>query len=594
MIKLAFKVSLGLLSLCSLSLAATPWHKQARHERNRHHQKEVSTSHSSSSSSSDDEYDYIIVGCGASGSIIARKLSDDKKTRVLVLEVGINRSADAAVNAAAFDLNTITYDPRYAVTYTTPPFAPNGNLFTYTEGRMWGGGSGHHYLNAVRGTPSVYDAWALASGNSRWSYSNLLPTMKGIEAYTSNGSPIDQSQRGTTGPMAITQSSSILANPVANAMKNVLDIPFVDDYNDANQSPVGVSARQLFVTPGANSQRSWAIPAFLPVGSVVDAKGNGLHGRKLKIISDGLVSRVLFHKNKATGVECLLEGQEKDVKHFFAKKKVILCAGAINTPAILQRSGIGSSDLLNSLGIPVVYHNPNVGSNLQNHYGVIGFITGATPDVIIGFTDMRDYGMPADNVRRMQFFAQNIGGQIRIQAWNLDPKSRGSLQIVDINPGTQPKINFNYYSDGSYNTPGSDAYIAVNFFKAIKDIATNLGATVTSPPIADFSDNAKLFADAQIPTNFVITNHMVGTARMAATPSSGVVDGNLHVFGVDNLMVADISVEPLIANGNTCFSAYVIGMTASQILKGNSLVNAKAQNKAQKVVKSKKKAQVAR
>lgn len=578
MIKLAFRTTLSLLCVCSMSLSAS---KPKNQDRN--HRYDLDNSHASQA----DEYDYIIVGCGASGSIIARKLSDDKKNRVLVLEVGINRSADSAVNVASFDLNTITYDPRYAVTYTTPPFAPTGNLFTYTEGRMWGGGTGHHYLNAVRGTPSVYDAWALTSGNSRWSYANLLPTMKSLETYTSNGSPIDPTQRGTSGSMAVTQSSSVFANPVANAMKNVMNIPFVEDYNNANQSHVGVSARQLFVTPGANSQRSWAVPAFLPVGTIVDANGNGLNGRKLKIISDALVSRVLFDKKTATGVECLLEGQEKAVKQFRAKKKVILCAGGINTPAILQRSGIGSSDLLNSLSIPVVYHNPNVGSNMQNHYGVIGFITGATADVIIGFTDMRPY-MPADDVRRMQFFAQNVGGQIRIQAWNLDPKSKGSLQIVDVNPGTQPKINFNYYSDGPYTTQGTDAFISVNFYKMIKDIATNLGATVTSPPLADFDSDAKLFADAQIPTNFVITNHMTGTARMAASPSSGVVDGNLHVFGVKNLMVADISVEPVIANGNTCYSAYLIGLTASQIVKGDSLVNAKAKKTLNKSVKGKK------
>lgn len=549
------------------------------------------------SSDNDDEYDYIIVGAGAAGSALARKLSDDTKNSVLLLEYGINRSADNAVNTPAFDLNTITYDPRYAVTYTTPPFAPNGQVFTYTEGRMWGGGTGHHYLNAVRGTPSVYDFWAQASGNSLWSYENCLPTMKTLESYVSNGSPIDFTQRGTGGPMAITQSSSILANPVANAMVSSMNLPFVEDYNDSNQSPVGVSARQLFVTPAPNSKRSWAVPAFLTVGTIVSADGKGLNKRKLRIYSDALVSRVLFNnKNEATGVECFLSQDGLDVKKFHAKKKVILSAGAVNTPAILQRSGIGDKTHLELLGIPVVFDNPNVGSNFQNHYGVIGFISGATPDVIIGFTDMRPY-MPQDLKRRMQFFAQNIGGQIRVQAWNLDPKSLGNVHIVDVNPATQPKINFNYYTDGSYNVPGTDAYLAVSFYKVIQDIAQSLGATVTSPPAADFPapwgpqpNDAKLFADAQIPTNFVITSHIVGTARMAQSAATGVVDGKLNVFGVKNLMVADISIQPKIADGNTCYSAYVIGLKAADIIQGNTNTAAKlaAKREAKRFVKAPK------
>lgn len=512
-----------------------------------------------------DEYDYIIVGCGTAGSALARKLSDDKSTNVLVLETGINRSADAAITVVNFDTNTLNYDPRYSVTYTQPPFEPTGSIVTYSEGKMWGGSSGRHYLNAVRGIPSAYDKWAELSNNSRWSYNSLLPTMKAIESYVSNGAPVNTQERGIAGPVAITQSRPVTTNPVAIALQEAMDIPFVDDYNDGTQSLVGVSARQLYVTPGQNSKRSWAIPSFLTVGTIVDANGNGLDGRKLQIVSNAEVARVLFDNKQAKGVECTLNGKNKAIKKFYAKKKIILAAGAINTPCILQRSGVGDAALLNSLHIPLIYDNPNVGSNLQDHYGVVSFLEGKTDDDVLAFTDLHPY-MPKDGMRRAEFFAQNVDGKLRLLAWNMHPRSTGSLHIVDVDPSTQPKILFNLYSDGPYTMLGTDAYVSVKLFQIMKSVADRLKMKLLSPPIADFTDEAKLFHDAQVPPNFTISHHIVGTARMSTSAKSGVVDGNLQVFGVEGLMVADISISPMLPTGNPCYAAYVIGMEAANIL----------------------------
>ncbi len=527
-------------------------------------------------------YDYIIIGNGTAGATLARKLTDNKRTKVLVIEAGQNRADDPVVNTAAFDLNAITYNPKYAVTYTNPPFSglPQGQPFTYTEGRMWGGGSGHHYLNYVRGTPGIYDEWAAASGNSQWSYNNLLPILKGLETYTSNGSPINTNQRGLTGPVYSTQQAPItLSNPVVAGVLSGFDIPYVEDYNDPTQSHIGVSPRQLFVTPD-NQFRSWSIPSYLPVGVVVDEDGNGLDGRKLKIVSNSLVSEVLFDNNRAIGVEFFHGEEEQKTVKVYAKKRVILAAGAINSPAILQRSGIGDPTLLNALGIPVRFANSNVGANLKTHYGSIGYINGSTPQVLIGFTDMHDANIPNDGERRYQFFAQNVAGQVRIQGWNLNPQSTGSLQIVSRSALTQPQINFNLYSDGPYTTPGTDAYFAISFLKFLQNVATDInvsvpGTVVTNPTPAQYATDAQLFDAVRGNTsnnilgnilNFVITNHMVGTTRMSQTAATGVVDGNLNVHGVRGLMVVDIGVEPRIVDGNTCVGAYALGLKAYDII----------------------------
>lgn len=524
-------------------------------------------------------YDYIIVGNGTAGATLANKLTTNSKAKVLVIEAGANRSTDPVVNTASFDLNAITYDPRYAVTYTTPPFTSAGQVFTYTEGRMWGGGSGHHYLNYVRGSPVIYDAWATASGNSQWAYNNLLPTLKNLETYTPNGTTPNPAERGTTGPIYSTQQASAASNPWAAAIQSAFGIPYVLDYNDSTQSSVGVSARQLFVTPD-NTTRSWAVPAFLTLGVVVDENGNGLGGRRLKIISNSLVNNIIWNGNTAIGVEFIQAGDDQRSVKVYAKKQIILAAGAVNSPAILERSGVGDPAVLNALGIPVVLANTNVGANMKNHYGTIAYVEGSTPQVLIAFTDMYPY-MPNDGTRRYQFFAQNVGNQVRIQGWNLNPQSTGNVHIVNRSALTQPKINFNFYSDGAYGDSGSDANLAISFFKLVADTATAMSATVTNPSPTQYSSDALLFAAAQGATatpvsstepilgnflNVVITNHMVGTTKMGTSTSNGVVDGNLNVMGVNRLKIIDIGVAPQIPDGNTCVSAYALGEKAYDII----------------------------
>lgn len=524
---------------------------------------------SSSSSDSNSTYDYIIVGNGTAGAVLARKLSDNKKHSVLVIEAGQNLSKDPAVLTPNFIsvIPEITFNPKYAETY--PVFIPEGfvQTTTYSEGRMWGGSSAHNYTVCVHGTPNLYNSWAMESANSRWSYNNLLPIIKSIETYTPNGTTANPLERGSNGPIYVTQLPPVNGNFYAQQFSNATSAPLVSDYNDPSLGNTSVSALQQFLTPPPNSHRSFSINGYLP-DSVVTADGKGRQGRKLTIISEATVARVLFSGKKAKGVEFVSTKNGLKVQKAFAKKKIILSAGAIHTPAILQRSGIGDSTFLRAKNIPVVFHNENVGKNLVNQYGPLFVTTGNNPDFIDALYDGSPY-FPNDGIRRFQTNMFN-GSPILGYGFILNPKSRGSVEIVNQDPFTSPKLDLNMYSDGPVSDFGSDAYASVAVLKIAKDFATNAGEIVLapSPDIYAAGDDA-LLTYAKSNPNALISDHISGTCRMSTSANSGVVDGNLQVFGVKHLMVCDLSVAPVSPDGNPCFAVYVLANEAARILQAS-------------------------
>lgn len=516
-------------------------------------------------SDKDNEYDYVIVGNGTSGAVLARKLTNKCKYSVLVLEAGPNLSNDEVVLAPnVFPvINELSFDPKFAINYTIPTAGLLQTL-AYGEGKMWGGSSAHNYLLSVRASPAIYDAWAAFSGNSRWSYNNLLPVLKSFETYTPDGTSANPAQRGHNGPIYITQLPPVDQDPYPQATSTVTHAPLVMDYNDATEGNTGVSAYQQFVTPGNNSVRSFSINGYLPE-SVVTQDGKGRNGRKLRIISEATASRIIFKGNKAKGVEYITTGDSNKVKKVYAKKKVILAAGAVQTPALLQRSGIGDSGLLASLGIDLVYHNPNVGKHLENQYGPIVVTSGGTPTNTQAMINGWPY-FPDDDMRRIQYL-NNGGLPVNFgYGFVLNPQSRGSVEIVSKNPFDRPRVDLGLFTDGSVSTPGTDAYTLVSFLKIVKDIATEAGEVVYLPTPADYTDDDTLLAYAQSNPNLIITSHITGTCRMAKSPADGVVDGNLQVFGVKNLMIVNLGVAPVQPDCNPCVSVYAIANEAARIL----------------------------
>lgn len=524
-----------------------------------------------------EKWDYIIVGLGSAGSILARKLSDDLRTKVLVIETGKSHQTDPITLSPNWISNasTLLYNPKYAVTYpvmSSNPFNPLG-AYVYSEGVGWGGSSSHNFMIAVRGTPYLYDTWATLSGNPTWSYANMLPRMKALEHYFPDPSGSgDPAQRGFGGPISVTQSPPLTQTPLLNALSAAFNAPYTTDYNNPDLGVVGTAANQEFKTPAPTSRRSYSNLEFLPIGTIVDKYGNGLGGRKLKIVSNARVlkfdTRNTFGPQlRATSVKYVYTGSEYVVLEALLTQKgtLILTSGSINTPRILLSSGIGPAAELEALGIPVKVDSPNVGKNLQDQYGSYAIVTGAVDNLSQVYTDV---AYPPDGIRRVQLANIEIRpGITQIIPALLNPKSIGSVTVVDANPLVKPMVTIGIYTDGDETVAGSDLNLMVDVYNKIKIAAVNAGENVISPPPAVYAGgDADLAAYAKTDANVIVQSHNVGTTRMGTSIATSVVDGNLSVYGLQNVKVGDVSIEPVSVDGNTCYSAYYIALTLCEIL----------------------------
>ncbi len=578
--------------------------------------------------------DYIIVGGGTAGLTCAWGLTNDKTTSVLVLESGLDLTADPAVlDSAVFDFTApLTFNPKYAFTYATNPLPSAQQI--YSTGHLLGGSSANNRLQAVRGTPDIYNEWAVISDNPDWSYASLLPLFISQEHYNPDGTIVDLTQRGVAGRLYISQQTP-LTDPFSAAVAAGLGIPLIADYNDHFAMPmppfyantVGVSANQQWATDFCPTQtcgvRSFSANSYLkgitaaqganpPVLPIVDAHNNGINGRQLFVRTSTTVSRILFNGKRAIGVELIInKGTCTKTLRTFARQGVIVSAGSIHTPALLQLSGIGRASDLVPLGINVILENDNVGYNLQNQYGVPVIINNVcsadTPPCAPPFlfelnTAFHDLGV-GDGVRRAQIdyfsaaaafptsVAAALGLTVDQSAFTFndivllnnisDPQSLGSVVICSTNPLTAPYINLNMFTDtAGIGGTSQDLADAVTIFKLTKQIAVaQPGGTledVLYPPMdhypfplgtAPAGDDSFLEQDAI--HNPIITFHACGTCRMSPTSATGVVDGKLKVHELDSLYIADNSIMPKSTTGNTAYPAYFIGLRLAKFLGAN-------------------------
>lgn len=529
------------------------------------------------------KYDYIIVGAGTAGSVLAKLLSDDGCS-VFVLEGGDDHRRDPVVQ-----------DPLGALTDSVVPihwFYPirasefQGVPFVvYTEGRMWGGSSGHNYLLAVRGTPDIYDTWASESGNGQWSYVNLLPAMKYLETYTPSGTVANPAQRGSQGPLFITQTPTHPAETFYTLGTILVNAPYKTDYNDPSLGNVMASAPQGYIDPIKN-QRSYAATAFLP-DTVLDSEGHGVC-RNLTVASHAIASEILFDESDceltAVGVRYYQAPADSKNQQDCTEKvhdvfghHILLCAGTIEDACLLQRSGIGPASTLGRLGIPIRMANENVGRNVQNHSGPIAVIPSdmANPVTDMGaavFTDLSGpHGGPVTGIREFQFIVTpSEDNVISMIGFNLRPLHNGTIDIQSSDPTVPPRIALHL-------SEGIDLDRNVAALKAAADISLGYTGLMPIAPPAEvypntfpggtFSDDTGLQQYILDPSGagYVFANHNSGSCRMSSSAATGVVDGKLHVFGVQNLSVADNAVAPQIETGNTAWMAYVIGLTKAKI-----------------------------
>ena len=406
-----------------------------------------------------------------------------------------------------------------------------------------------------------------------WSPAQETYQFTQLENY--NGVTYNPDSRGFKGRLKIRQTPAYptdMAEKLVSAMEKATGLPRILDYNDPN-TPLGPFTRwQLYQIP--NGVRESADTAFLS-SDVMTPNGRGVNGRRLRVSYQSTALCVIFdNEMRAIGVEFLKEGK---FVRAYANKKVIVSAG-INSPQLLMLSGIGPSEMLNSAGIPVVYHNPNVGSNLTTHtFNTATFTTNPNDKAL---PDNDPYALytsgaflpdptPGSNPNRRsgQLIGQiDSNGKLNIVFFLLEPKSRGSVKIQNGDP-----LKIVLADEGFLNNP-ADLESLKNIYKIyIKNIAVELSKIdstyqLVSPSMEVINDDYKL--EMYIKDNIGPTHHIQGTLRMAPNAKSGVVDAYGQVYGVKNLVVADDSIAPFASDGNTSAPSYFIGANiADQLLR---------------------------
>lgn len=562
-------------------------------------------------------FDYIVIGAGTAGGVIAKELTDDKSTSVLVLEAGTNMANELSNPSILAAINT-TRGNRFSFNVTSELESTIARPLISTNGRVIGGGSEISDMYAVRGSKELYDQWAnlLGDKGDQWSYEKVRSLFKQNEHYT--GFPIDPKERGTQGPIFIRQQRippDGLINTLVQATNTVLGTPIVEDYNTGIRDCTFYKA-QIIQKEVSHGQFVRSSTATGYLNNHIVSQGNQFHpdefgvdGRKLFILAKTTVNKILFKKkhglNIAIGVEFVKDGVSRKS---FARKGIIVSAGFFSS-VILQRSGIGNSCDLARAGIPTLVESPNVGYNLQTQgYVGLGFEIDTSQIIPIFFADSNSPlvlgAFQAENPlnpvesRRLQLLGVPIpffipAPDVLSNGWSFDltfqttpsimsfgivdlnTRSKGTVLVEHSDPEAYPSLNFNPLQDPNDLTYMVDQYkriynIIVEARDPLKYPNNGIGKVVYPPEsiflLSDNDPNKQQQLENYVKASY--TNFsMAGQCRMGRTIQEGVVDGFLNVFGIKNLKVADLSIAPILPDGQPSTAAQIIGLNAVRFIR---------------------------
>lgn len=513
--------------------------------------------------------DFIVVGMGAAGAVVMRTLAD-AKFNVIGIEAGGNFDNDPLILDST-QSGRLEGEFTWKFFYnqeTVPNDDIGGMTMNYTTGRMLGGGSSINGMQYVRGSNAFWSNWQAING-SNWGPAAALNGFKALENFLGVSGQYNPIYHGTSGLMKIRQApvtATTMATKFTNALALATSSSVISDYNNPT-TPLGTFTRwSLFEQSNgdrASSSTDFLTPILPPTA-------------RHQILLNTTISKVIFDAGgKAIGIEAIQNGKTIYIR---ANKEIILSTG-IHSNEILQRSGIGPADLLNSIGIPIIFANDNVGFGSRNHLINMAIFSVNPQDVpgvpasdpqalYVGGGFLPDPTTGSDpTLRGFQWIGMNPDGNSLIVAfYKLHPQSLGKDRIQDADP-----LRVSAMAEDLFSNP-TDLQSIINVYKIqITALAAQLAAIdpsyqLQSPSLVIINDPDTTALTAYIMSTIDHAHHWTGTCRMAPLDQGGVVDNQGYVYGVSGLRIADISIAPIQPDGNTAAPAFFVGYNIAQMI----------------------------